>query len=361
VASTRRLAGFGLSWRYEMFSKMLMVVATVAVASGAAAGQRERAMRFQNLDVDRDGRISRAEWNGSDRSFAVQDWNGDGVLSGDEVRPGAGRTDSRTDDDQVNTAGSPAADDGTEEAFRDLDRNGDGRVTTDEWSLDRAAFRRADHNDDGVVTRPEFLGDEQEGAVDGDDEDDAVEVNRFNGLDTNRDNRVSRAEWRDGRAGFDRLDENRDGVLTRAEMLADPTASSSTGFSTLDIDRNGVLTRGEWLESAASFNRLDLDRDGRLTSAEFENRLGTEVTSPDPSGNANRTAADRAGSERGVADGRSAGREDRVRNQGFDLEGQRELEQADAGYDARIGSRAEYQAGYRAAFRVAYSEGYGWR
>lgn len=342
-----------------MFSKMLMVVTTVAVASGAAAGQRERAIRFQNLDANRDGRISRAEWNGNDRSFAVHDWNGDGVLSGDEVRPGARRNDSRTDDDQANTGGRQFSDDWTERAFRDLDRDGDGRITNSEWSFDRATFRRADHNDDGVVTRREFLGD-HEGALDGDDEDDAGEASRFEALDTNRDNRVSRDEWRDGRASFDCLDENRDGVLTRAEATAE-APQSVTRFSTLDVDRNGVLTRGEWLESAASFNRLDVNRDGRLTGTEFANRAGAEVISPDPNRGVYRSEAYRAGHERGVADGRLAGREDRAHNVGFDLEGQRELEQADAGYDGRIGSRTDYQAGYRAGFRVAYSEGYGRR
>ena len=35
--------------------------------------------------------MSRAEWNGDDRSFANHDWNRDGVLSGDELLAGATR------------------------------------------------------------------------------------------------------------------------------------------------------------------------------------------------------------------------------------------------------------------------------
>jgi hypothetical protein len=72
-----------------------------------------------------------------------------------------------------------------------------------------------------------------------------------------------------------------------------------------------------------------------------------------------RTPAYQAGHDRGLIEGRAAGREDRERNQGWDLEGQRELEQADSGYVPALGSRADYQAGYRAAFRAAYQEGYG--
>jgi hypothetical protein len=74
-----------------------------------------------------------------------------------------------------------------------------------------------------------------------------------------------------------------------------------------------------------------------------------------------RSQAYQAGHDRGLIEGRAAGREDRDRNQGWDLEGQRELEQADSGYDARLGSRADYQAGYREAFRAGYREGYGIR
>jgi hypothetical protein len=75
-----------------MSSNVLAVGLVLAVAGGQmTAAQRGRGMRFQEMDRDNDGRISRAEWNGSDQSFKVHDWNGDGVLSGDEVRPGARR------------------------------------------------------------------------------------------------------------------------------------------------------------------------------------------------------------------------------------------------------------------------------
>lgn len=50
-----------------------------------------RQMRFYGLDMNNDGRISRAEWRGNDVSFGNHDWNRDGVLSGEEVRPGATR------------------------------------------------------------------------------------------------------------------------------------------------------------------------------------------------------------------------------------------------------------------------------
>jgi len=240
--------------------------------------------------------------------------------------------------------------DWTVEAFRRLDTNRDGRISASEWLYDREDFRRADRNGDGVVTEREFLG--EEGASVQDDSGATADDTRFADLDTNRDNRISRREWQGDRARFDQLDENRDGYLTRAEMAVD---ASGGDFASLDADHNGVITRGEWTESSASFSRLDRNHDGRLTAAELDGR-GVDTTRPAAS---DRTPAYRAGYERGLADGRTAGNEDKTRNQGWDLDGQRELEQADAGYRTEVGARTEYQAGYRTAFRIGYREGYG--
>ena len=69
-----------------------------AQGRGAAAQSRNAAIRFQEMDRNNDRVITRAEWRGSAQSFKVHDWNGDGKLSGDEVRVGAVRCASNTDD-----------------------------------------------------------------------------------------------------------------------------------------------------------------------------------------------------------------------------------------------------------------------
>ena len=123
-------------------------------------------------------------------------------------------------------------------------------------------------------------------------------------------------------------------------------APESMRFQEMDTDRNGEISREEW---RGAFDRLDANRDGRLTIQEVGN--STEPVSPQQS------AAYRAGYERGRSEGVQAGKEDKPRV--WDLEGQRELETADAGYEARMGDRAEYQAGYRTGFRRGYREGFG--
>jgi hypothetical protein len=103
------------------------------------------------------------------------------------------------------------------------------------------------------------------------------------------------------------------------------------------------------------FQALDTDNDGVLTRSEYNE--AREAIGADPL--ENRSQAYRSGYERGMAEGRQAGYEDKHVNGGrWDLEGQRELEQADSGYAPQVGARTEYQAGYRAGFRRGYVLGF---
>jgi len=102
-------------------------------------------MRFQGMDRNRDGRISRSEWRGNDVSFENHDWNGDGILSGDEVRPGGGN--AVWDDDRDDR------DDGRwEDRFGRFDRNDDGYLSEAEWPGDLRTFDRIDLNNDGLLS-----------------------------------------------------------------------------------------------------------------------------------------------------------------------------------------------------------------
>jgi hypothetical protein len=279
-------------------------VAAVVLASAAAA---QAQMRFRGLDTNGDGVITRSEWRGNDTSFRSQDWNGDGVLSGDEVRPGARR--------QANWS---------------QDWNRDGRVD----------------NYDSQISQ------------------------RFRGYDMNNDGRVGRSEWPgDGRL-FTRLDTNRDGFLTIQEytqgggFTLDSQGGPSFRFSDIDMNRDGWVTRDEWHMTNADFDRLDVNRDNHLSRFEFENDTAAyhdsrysreQFGGPEKEG---RSAAWRTGYDRGIQEGRAAGREDYTRRQGWDLEGQRELQRADSGYTPQVGTLSDYQAGYREGFRNAYHTGF---
>ena len=175
-------------------------------------------------------------------------------------------------------------------------------------------------------------------------------VRGFNSVDRNNDSVIVPDEWHFDRASFRRADHNGDGVITRSEFLNEDGGQNDTDpFAYLDANGDNRISRDEWRGTRATFDGLDDNRDGRLNRAEFS---GVDQDGP-------RSQAFQAGYNRGLIEGRAAGREDRERNQGWDLEGQRELEQADSGYTPALGSRTDYQAGYRAAFRLAYREGFG--
>jgi Ca2+-binding EF-hand superfamily protein len=294
-------------------------------------------IRFQEMDLNGDAVITRQEWKGNDRSFRNHDWNGDGKLSGDEVRVGARRA-NRWDDRDVEAA-IDREDDWTEARFKVLDHNGDGRLSRAEWHAAPETFSRVDRNRDNFVSRAEFIAD-----TDDDPED------RFSDLDTNNDGRLTRDEWHGSAAVFAALDANRDGVLTRVEAVG-TGGDARDEFRSIDVNSDGTIARAEWHWNAAAFDRLDENRDGRLSRLEFEGNVATVLPT--------QSQAYRAGYERGRQDGIQAGKEDKPR--GWDLEGQRELETADAGYQPIVGDRAEYQAAYRSGFRRGYREGFGVR
>ena len=258
-----------------MFRSVLVLMSCAllwAAAPRVLAGPDDQAqarMRFQAMDQNADGEITRAEWRGAPRSFDVHDWNGDGKLSGDEVRIGVQRaTDWNTVDHNPSTAERYLS--YTPAGFRNLDHNRDNRLTANEWHHDTETFRRMDANRDSALTEAEFLGTE-----------DDLRGDRFDDIDVNNDGRVNRNEWYGGAAAFDRLDQNNDGVLSRFEVVGGETYSDDgfDQFRNLDYDNNGVLARDEWHWSAGSFSARDLNRDGTISRQEFA-RIGNTAGAP---------------------------------------------------------------------------------
>lgn len=115
---------------------------------------------------------------------------------------------------------------------------------------------------------------------------------RMQGLDTDGDGRITRAEWRGNDTSFRQHDTDGDGVLAGAEItpgepLTDDEDPSNdwqewwdfhqgrfdTGaFDGMDKDENQTVSREEWAGSFALFDRLDRDHNGVITHEEYEDR-----------------------------------------------------------------------------------------
>ena len=235
--------------------------------SGGNNNNNNRRMRFAGMDTNNNGQIERSEWNGTRESFIVQDWNGDNVLSGEEVTPGGRGNRQGNRQPAAFTAWNA-------ETFTTLDRNRDGRVAAAEWRYDTASFVSADRNGDGTLTRAEFLN--QGSAPATSSATSAVDTtNEFTALDTNRNGRIERNEWRDSADAFNWLDRNRDNILSRVEVLGNEASRSR--FDELDADGNNRLTLSEWEGTRRAFNTNDANGDGVLSRQEF-NRSGAVGT-----------------------------------------------------------------------------------
>ena len=329
----------------------LQISVAVVVLASAATAQGQ--MRFQGMDTNGDGVITRREWRGNDTSFRNQDWNADGILSGDEVRTGARRqtgwSEDWNQDGRVDNFDNQIA-----QRFGGYDMNSDSRVGRSEWPGDTRLFTRLDANRDGYLSMHEYA---QGGGFTLDSLGGASY--RFPNIDVNGDGLITRNEWNMNGADFNRLDTNRDNRISRFEFENDTAADhdyrySAAQFNAFDSNRDGWLTRAESGMRTGEFDRLDSNRDNRVSRFEFENGS----TASDATYDRNRSAAWRTGHDRGIQEGRAAGREDYTGRQGWDLEGQRELERADSGYTPQTGTLSDYQAGYREGFRNAYRAGF---
>jgi hypothetical protein len=252
-------------------------LALCALPSAVDAQSGAARMRFESMDRDHNGVITKDEWQGSARSFQVHDWNGDGRLSGQEVMIGAQRnTNWEEADHNPNTVERYVS--WTTSGFNNLDHNRDRKITRNEWHYDAETFRRVDRNGDGALDQSEFLGEAWD-----DDRGDS-----FDDLDANNNGRVERSEWHGGSNVFTQLDRNRDGVLSRFEVVGgqDTTGDTWDEFASMDYDGSGTIARNEWHGSAANFNRRDLNRDGVLSRREFEvtGGMGTSGTNTTLSG-----------------------------------------------------------------------------
>lgn len=115
-------------------------------AAPAAPQSEVTEYRFRGMDRNGDGRITRNEWLGTRQSFEVHDWDGNGVLEGDEVRPGAFRQGRTIDDEDFDRG----------ERFEFLDANNNNRIERREWHASLDSFDRMDRNRDGVLSRAEL-------------------------------------------------------------------------------------------------------------------------------------------------------------------------------------------------------------
>jgi len=225
---------------------LLLIIFAFSVSTYLVYAKEKMNKKCQGMDRNKDGVITREEWRVSiDRSFDNHDWNGDGVLSGNEVGTGAPCGEY---DDQESRRSDP---------FGAFDRNNDGVISRSEWTGTIEDFNRLDDDQNGILSLEEFH--ERAGS------------DRFRELDHNNDGVISRDEWHNTSRSFEGLDSNRDGKLNRDEFYNREQVRAAV-FYELDVNNNGRITRSEWRSDTETFNRLDTNGDNLLSENEFYSR-----------------------------------------------------------------------------------------
>jgi Ca2+-binding EF-hand superfamily protein len=163
-------------------------------------------MRFAEVDQNGDGKISKDEYRGGEPLFARIDADGDGLITKDEA--------AKFQPPQAADAGARMIAD----RILKMDRDGDGKVSRDGFAGIPANFARWDSNKDGFITLEEAARMAQEvasrgGAAAGQ----GAMADRLKAMDRDGDGKISKDEFRGPAQLFDRLDTNSDGFLSSAE------------------------------------------------------------------------------------------------------------------------------------------------
>ena len=257
--------------------------------------------KFEDMDKNKDGKISKSEWQGPPQFFDRIDENHDGFIDKEEYAKF-----------QARVAGGGGA------RFGDLlvaylDANHDGKVSSEEFSGLVKLFDTLDKDKDGYLTKEEMGGLFQvlidarakeagsggatgrggqpgqggggqggqgargsQGGQGGQGGGRAVmgQLPKFEDLDKNKDGKISKSEWQGPPQFFDRIDENHDGFIDKAEWSRMQTRMgggrvADLFINYLDVNHDGKISREEFARLTLLFPILDKDHTGYLTKEQM--------------------------------------------------------------------------------------------
>jgi len=149
---------------YNLFGRVFLLVIAFtlllggwAVAKTMPKGGEMLAERFEGIDTDKDGKISKSEYIAHcEKNFQMLDTNGDGFLTREEAAQNLMQLMSEAKQKAIEKA---------QMHFDKIDTNNDGKISLDEWKsahpnspMAEEWFAAADANGDGFLTEGEMQG-----------------------------------------------------------------------------------------------------------------------------------------------------------------------------------------------------------
>lgn len=226
----------------------------------------EDAVSFEEIDQDRDGRLSPDEARQSEELttyFVVWDTDQNGQLDADEIR--AGRNNASTSNDAgdgaviIDQANFTVIDFETRGRFSNLDSDGDGYLAPAEWAESGVPmpFSDVDNDGNGRLDQSELANVNREPRAQ------AVDVAE---REIGRQDVATWEDWQDDdeRAG--------PGTSRRLQMMSDDVGGG-IHFTALDTDDNGMIDRLEATDNnyvLANFEEWDVDNNELLDPDEVD-------------------------------------------------------------------------------------------
>lgn len=261
---------------------------------------------FEAIDQNRDGMIDSSEFDSRNgASLREIDRNGDQKISRVEFglwiasrkSSGASKLSDSRDQPASRTMEEMQATASNRPSFGQLDRNGDGKITSDEIPAGRGAMllKNIDRDRDGAIDEKEFnLVQRREGFTGRLMERmsaDQMTTLLFRQKDNDSNGTLEPAEVDERmKTRFGLIDTNSDGHLSKAEVSAminrmreysrqtGPGSASNASprqlFYQQDMNADGRVSREESKDSfRQNFNRLDVNGDEELDLREVENGI----------------------------------------------------------------------------------------
>jgi Ca2+-binding EF-hand superfamily protein len=270
-------------------TKIRTVALSLCLATAYSGLARSQAFQtpprqtFEQLDANGDGTVEKGEVPDRakaafDRLLKLGDADKDGKLQSNEFHDLILSMRNGDPASPGNNLGMFAVD--PMGRFKALDKNGDGKVSREEFTGRPAMFERVDVNRDGFLEAGEVKAlvasaSKQAAAPAG-----PQPGSRIMAMDKDGDGKVSRDEYRGAPALFDRLDANGDGFVNKDEA-AEASKVVLEVLRGMDSNGDGRLSRDEFRGAPERFAQLDADKDGFVEFNEI--RAGPPVT-PAPSG-----------------------------------------------------------------------------